>query len=155
MGGPNRRFYGSSHQISASSPSESAGRCRYFRQESFETAREVADNVIVFNEGEKRAKALLLGSVPKFAAMRHSYGEAGWASSGARNLRFSPFRQSARATIVCRISSERQHRARGFITLRRRRVCSPNCWNVHVCSSRPGHPRRPACRRELVRSPLL
>jgi class 3 adenylate cyclase len=61
----------------------------------FEKAWEVAENVIVFNEWTKRAKALMLASLPRFAAMPTSYGYAGWAAVLSVDLRGSSTRALA------------------------------------------------------------
>jgi class 3 adenylate cyclase len=71
--------------------------------QAYQAAREVADNVIVFNEMEKRAKALLLASTPRFADMANSYGEAGWSVILSVDLRGSSARAvriGARATFL-------------------------------------------------------
>jgi adenylate cyclase len=62
----------------------------------FEKAREIAYNIIVFNEGVKRAKALMMASLPKFAAMPNAFGFAGWAAILSVDLRGS----SARANRI-------------------------------------------------------
>lgn len=61
----------------------------------FEKANEIANNIIVFKEGVKRAKALMLASLPKFAAMPNNYGYAGWAAVLSVDLRGSSSRAVA------------------------------------------------------------